>query len=145
MKTLALLCLILTCATGCQSQVNEWHPLVRLTPSQAHSMSYRFLVSKFGADHLLTECDPEEAAQLGDSYLFQVMGDGNDERDGETIGHGATLQEALDSAAASYIPPAEVIALRKQMEQQNREIQKRTAEYRKKCCATKESQTGGGK
>ena len=128
--SLALLALLLT---GCTSpaQVNEWHPLTQLTASQRSSESYRFLVGKFGASHILTECDAEEASLLGDEYLFQIMGSGN----GETIGHGTTLQDALDSAMRSYMTPARVAAIEKQMQEEEKERQRREEVYRKKCCS----------
>lgn len=119
--------------SGCSAQ-GQWHKLTRLSASEKTSHSYQFLVGKFGAAHLLTECDTDEAALLGDNYLFQVMGEGDDLRVGETIGHGATLQEALDAAEWSYISPSRVKELRAELAERDKEFEQRKAEYRKKCC-----------
>jgi hypothetical protein len=128
-----LILLILIPVTGC-SQVNEWHHLKKLTDSQRQSSSYKFLVSKFGTNGIYTECDTYEAAALGEEYLFQIASLGNSDKDGETIGHGATLQEALDSAANQYMSPEEVREIRKQEAIQEVERKKVEEEYAKKCC-----------
>lgn len=112
----------------------EWHSLTRLTQQQKVSASYKFLVSKFGANHILTKCDPQEAAELGEEYLIQVMDNGDGKIVGETIGHGATLQAALDNAATSYISPEQLRALDAYSAREDKEEKKREAEYRKKCC-----------
>lgn len=127
--------LVLLC--GCSRvhcQVNEWHSLEHLTTAQKASASYKFLVRKFGPDGLITECDAEEAALLGGDYLFQVGSIGNSLLVGETVGHGASLQAALNDAAAHWLSPAQVKAFNAEMEQDEKAERKREAEYAKKCC-----------
>lgn len=114
----------------------QWHVLTQLSPRQKSSSSYKFLSGKFGAGHLLVDCDPEEAAGLGGEYLIQIMSVGDGTRDGETVGHGATLQQALNDAAYSYISPAEVRRIRAYSAREQAEEEKRAAVYRKKCCGS---------
>lgn len=134
MKNISLLILIVLLFLPLAACSDDgWHTLKKLTPSERASASYKFLVSKFGDNHISVECDPEGAARLGGNYLIYVLGDRKDVEQGETLGHGATLQDALDNAASSYISPSTVRALRSQKDQDDNAINKRATEYRKKC------------
>lgn len=112
-----------------------WHRFTP-TPKQRASASYKFLLSKFGENNIEAECDTEEAALLGEEYLNQIMGDGDELRNGETIGHGRTVQEALDSAAASWISPAQLREIRKEEDRLEAERNRRAKEFEKKCCGS---------
>jgi hypothetical protein len=137
LKLLAPLLIMLGVAVTEYAQPNTWHTLGRLTAPERKSASYKFLVGKFGANRLMAECDTEGAALMGEGYLFQVASD-TDSADGElygtALGHGATLQQALDSAAASYIDPATTRRLHREMAQEQAEREARERAYRKKCC-----------
>ena len=126
--------LLLIAASFSVAHADNWHALTKLTKTERESTSYKFLVSKFGARNLLVICDPEEAADAGPEYLIQVMGSGLGERVGETIGHGETLQSALDAAAASYISPETVRKLHEEWQQRAKERALAVAKYKKMCC-----------
>lgn len=132
-QKLKLTALVLLVPLTACSQVNEWHSF-HPTVSQRDSKSYKFLISKFGANNIETECDAEEASINGEEYLFQIMGEGPDIIVGETIGHGRTLQEALDNAADNYLSPQHIKDLRQDSDQREAERAKREAELKKKCC-----------
>lgn len=130
LSTIALLL-----AASATSHANEWHRMAGLTKAQAQSSSYRFLAKTFGPSHLLMKCDPEEASEVGDEYLIQVMDDYNDgTAHGETIGNGRTLQEALDSAAGNYMSGPRVKRIEAEEAQEEKDRRRREEIYRKRCC-----------
>lgn len=125
-----LISLAMLLSVGCAGQA-EWRPLSHLTSSERESASYKFLVGKFGADHLMVECDPE----MGDEdFLWNVMDDFSDRyKYGETLGHGATLQNAIDDAASEYISGPGVRRLEAEIAQEDKAQQARIEKLRKKC------------
>ena len=136
MKIFITMLLFIVCSPFVAAQsYGTWHPLTKLTPAEKSSESYKFMVKKFGAQHIVIMCDPDTAALVGENYLIQVFGDRNTAVFGQAMGNGSNLQEALDSAMDTYIPAERVREIQAQMREEEKELEQAKKEYRKKCCA----------